>query len=432
MKILLVTMQYGRSYTQGTERYVAALSECLRERGHEVITLAGDPLRLGPRLRLGQPVPGERELLAYPTGGWMSIRGLRPGRLADLLRQIQPDVVHLNTPAHVGAGILDACRRLRIPCVVTVHDHWWVCPKGTLLRPDGTMCDGTPEWWTCIRCLGGDHPRGWVRRLASLRLPVSPLLLKMYCLRGMFRGLSFTDMCRWLWRRHYLIGRLDEAEFVLFPSRSMASVLVPRLSHRGWRVVYNGLPEPWFDSPRAARTEILTPDRLTVGYSGSLAPHKAPHLLLEAIRRLNWTKTRVRLAGAPADPVYDARLRRQAAGLNVEFTGPLTAREMPLFLRSLDVLAMTSIWPENCPYSVLEAQAAGVTVVGSRAGGVPELLADERLLFEPGSADGLAAALEFTRQHPEVGHPARVTTAKEMTDAVEKVYRDARARVIGR
>ena len=76
-------------------------------------------------------------------------------------------------------------------------------------------------------------------------------------------------------------------------------------------------------------------------------------------------------------------------------------------------------------YAVIEAQAAGVTVVGSRAGGVIEMIRDERLLFEPGSARGLASTLEFARQHPEAGRPARVPTAEEMTDAVEGVYGQA-------
>ena len=423
MNILMVTMQYGYAYTQGTERYVAMLSECLRERGHQVTILGGDPLGTRPKAQLGNPVPGEPNMLAYPTRGWMSIQGLPPKQLDTLLRRICPDIVHLNTPAHVGIGIMAACKRVGIPCIVTVHDYWWVCPKGTLLQPDGAICDGRPGWSTCIRCLAADHPRRWVRRLANLTSVVSPLLLKMYCTRAMFRGMSIPDMWRWLYRRKYLIRQLDLANYIVFPSKAIAQVTAAYLSHRRWRVIPNGLTRIWFDNPRVDNSEAKPPEALTIGYSGALAAHKAPHLLLDAVRLLGWKRTHVRLAGSPADIAYDSRLRQAAEGLSVEFVGRLTADEMPAFLRSLDMLAMTSVWPENCPYSVLEAQAAGVAVVGSRAGGVVEMISDKRLLFEPGSSEGLAAAIDFARKNPQAGRSAKPSTAEQMTDAVEEIYR---------
>ena len=59
---------------------------------------------------------------------------------------------------------------------------------------------------------------------------------------------------------------------------------------------------------------------------------------------------------------YAERLKSASEGLNVEFVGRLDPEQMPAFLRGLDVLAITSVWPENCPYVVLETQAAGVAV----------------------------------------------------------------------
>ncbi|HSW46852.1 MAG TPA: glycosyltransferase, partial [Phycisphaerae bacterium] len=288
MKILQVTMQFGRSYTQGTERYVATLSDTLRARGHEVQVLAGDPLRLGPKQKLGEPVAGENCLLYYPTRGWMTVLGLRPGRLAARLREHRPDIVHLNTPAHIGVGMMIACNRLGIPCVVTVHDYWWVCPKGTLLRPDGALCDGTPGWATCVRCMAGDHPRGWVRKLAAVPVLSAWLLMKLFSARAMCRGMTMADGWRWMWRRWFLIRQLDLADFAIFPSKAMAMGVASRLSHRRWKVIPNGLPAEWFENPRPPATAVKPPEELTIGYAGALAPHKAPHLLLEAVRLLGW------------------------------------------------------------------------------------------------------------------------------------------------
>jgi glycosyltransferase involved in cell wall biosynthesis len=249
------------------------------------------------------------------------------------------------------------------------------------------------------------------------------ILVKLFMMRAALRGLGLADMYRWLWRRRALIGRLDRADFVIFPSKAVAMTIASRLSHDRWRIMRNGLSKEWFDNPRPPAGKVNEPADLVVGFAGAMSPHKGPHVLLEALKQLGWRQTRVRLAGPICDQAYAARLRSLAEGLNVEFTGSLPSDRMPAFLRSLDVLAMTSLWPENCPYTVLEAQAANVQVVGSRAGGVTELIADERLLFEPGSAEGLASALDHARRHPDAGRQTHVPTADEMTEAVERIYR---------
>ena len=104
---------------------------------------------------------------------------------------------------------------------------------------------------------------------------------------------------------------------------------------------------------------------------------------------------------------------------------------MPEFLRSLDVLALTSLWPENLPFSMLEAQAAGVPVVAADVAGVSDQITDARLRFEPGSVEGLATALSFVRESPGAIATPKVHTAQEMTDATLAVYRQALAHAGG-
>ncbi len=415
----------GRSYNQGAERYVDSLGECLAQRGHRVSYLAGDPLRLDRPMRLGEVVDAGRNLLAYPSRGWMTVVGTAPGKVRRWLGEHAPDLVHVSGAAHVGAGIMMASRQLGLPVVVTVHDCWWICPQSTLLPPDGAVCDGTCDWAKCVRCILGGNPRRWARGLARLPKSLAGLGLAACYARAAMQGMTAADMARWPLRRRILLSCLEASRCIIFPSQAISRVLAPRISHQRWRVIPNGLPREWFDDPRPAATAAIPADRLTVGYAGVLAPHKAPHLLLEAVRQLGWRDTTVRLAGPPSDPTYWRRLQETAAGLKVEFVGPLPAARMPAFLRGLDMLAVPSVWPENYPYVVLEAQAAGVPVVASRIGGMVEQVADERQLFEPGSVEGLAGAMEHVRRCPEACRSGNVATIEQMTDAVEDVYRQA-------
>lgn len=477
MKILFVTMQYGGAYRQGTERYIRTLGDALRDRGHEVGHLVGDPLNVhaevlasdpvetgdasamdrpgagaatgqdvsaarasrgspgkasscerggrSPRPRaLGDPIASEDGVHAYPTRGWMTVRGFSPRRLVRWLRRHRPDVVHLNHPAHIGVGVVEACRRLGIPVVVTVHDHWWTCPKATLLRPDGSVCDGTPGWSECIRCIAADHHRPVVRRMARLPVMLSPLTVTLYFARALARGMGPADMVRWLGRRPFLAAALNAADHLIFPSRAMGQQVTPALRHDRWRVIPNGLPASSFrDRPPARPAPLRRPPHdLTIGYAGALLPHKAPDLLMEAVRQLGWHDTRIRLAGPTVEPPYLERLRHAARGLKAEFCGRIHPERMPDFLADLDLLVVPSTCPENSPYVVIEAHAVGVAVIASRIGGLIEQVGDERMLFEPGDVGALAACLRdwAGREAPPELPP--VPTVERMAEAVIDVY----------
>lgn len=135
---------------------------------------------------------------------------------------------------------------------------------------------------------------------------------------------------------------------------------------------------------------------------------KAPHVLLEAFRRLPAGAASVDLLGAPSDYHGDASYRGVLEPLlklpGVNLRGPQSRERVPEALRSLDVLVVPSVWPETSPLVIREAFLTGVPVVASNIGGIPELIEVERngLLFEPGDVDGLARALRRLAEEPDL------------------------------
>jgi glycosyltransferase involved in cell wall biosynthesis len=141
------------------------------------------------------------------------------------------------------------------------------------------------------------------------------------------------------------------------------------------------------------------PDEPIIGVVGRVDPEKGIGTVLQAMTMLDVPARRSHLAvvGATArdDGTYEAELRAEAAsklGNRCRFVGPVD--EVPVVLRSLDVLVNASA-SEPFGLSVLEAQACGVPVVGTRSGGIPEFVIDGEtgLLVAPGRADALAAGL---------------------------------------
>jgi glycosyltransferase involved in cell wall biosynthesis len=83
---------------------------------------------------------------------------------------------------------------------------------------------------------------------------------------------------------------------------------------------------------------------------------------------------------------------------------------------------MPSVWPENLPIVVLEAQAVGTPVMASRIDGVTESV-PERMLFEAGSATAMDRKLEAWARDPIQPPPLQpVSTAEAMVERTLDVY----------
>ena len=125
------------------------------------------------------------------------------------------------------------------------------------------------------------------------------------------------------------------------------------------------------------------------------------------------------------DGAEAAALRALAAELGVRdrvrFLG-LQPRVEP-YMQAADAFVCPSLWAEAAGLVNLEAQACGLPVLASRIGGIPEYVADGRtgVLFPPGDAEGLAAAVRRLLDHPdrlrEMGREARESAVTRFSTA---------------
>jgi glycosyltransferase involved in cell wall biosynthesis len=129
----------------------------------------------------------------------------------------------------------------------------------------------------------------------------------------------------------------------------------------------------------------------TFGFLGRLVPEKGVGPLLDACRAMATAGWQLKIAGkAPKD---DSFLRERMQGLPVELLGFVNPGE---FLRSIDVLVVPSVWLEPFGLTIVEAYAAGVTVIGSSIAGVAEIIGsvDPGALFPPDDAAALARKMD--------------------------------------
>jgi glycosyltransferase involved in cell wall biosynthesis len=134
---------------------------------------------------------------------------------------------------------------------------------------------------------------------------------------------------------------------------------------------------------------------VTIGTVCALRAEKRVDLLLDAFARLRNEGIDARLVVVGSGPMGEA-LERQRRALGIEAVSHFepTTSAVADWMRRIDVFALTSE-TESFPNALLEAMACGCCVIGSRVGGVPELIRDREtgVLVPPGDAGALADAL---------------------------------------
>jgi glycosyltransferase involved in cell wall biosynthesis len=222
-----------------------------------------------------------------------------------------------------------------------------------------------------------------------------------------------------------LLGRTDLA---LFESGYAKSVFERKIGKpRGLiRVVHNGLRPAEFE-PVAADSgagELL--------FVGELRKLKGVDVLIEAIALLKAQGEIVRavIVGNGADrDAFVALADAKGVAAQVAFPGAMPARAA--FARGR--LLVVPSRAESLPYVVLEGIAAGLPVIATNVGGIPEIFGEDAgRLIPPADAAALAAAIRRYRTETGGGEitslRARVSglfTVSAMTGGILEAYRDA-------
>jgi len=159
----------------------------------------------------------------------------------------------------------------------------------------------------------------------------------------------------------------------------------------------NGVaPELWQTEGGKLKTELqLDEDAEVALFVGRLHHQKGPDVLLDAAKLLYPQRQRLHFVFVGDGPLAD-RLQRQAKAANLAQTVHFLGRrdDLPYLMADANLLVLPSRW-EGMPNVVLEAMAAGKPVVGSSAGGAPEVVigGETGLLVPPDDPQALADAV---------------------------------------
>jgi len=297
-------------------------------------------------------------------------RGRAVRALAELLRRERIDLLHAHLYHANLIGRL-AARRVGIPCVVSIHN--------TYTRPKWHR--RLVNWWLARR-----HTDAIIAGSEEIR----------------------RDILRYDHVRPELVQVIPNAVDL---SRSASAL-----------------------TREAARERLgLAAEAYVLGTVGRLEEQKGHRFLLDALDQLRTQGLDVvlLLVGGGRE---EAPLREQAArlalGERVRFLG--MRDDLGDLFRAMDLFVMPSLW-EGLSLAMLSAMAAGLPVVATHVGGVPEVLGDDErgFVLPPGDAAALAERIAWCHAHPDATALAGIAGAAHvranysdaaMVKRVEAVY----------
>lgn len=242
-----------------------------------------------------------------------------------------------------------------------------------------------------------------------------------------------------------LLYRLSDR--ILVPSGASKRLIMQTegIPARRLSVLYNGVDSTAFatgtDSACVRRELGLPDDAMLVGTVGRLSQEKGGvDLLIRAMSHLQRDNPRLRLI-VVGDGLLRPGLEKLSAEIDagVLFTG--TRNDVPRLLGAMDIFVLPSL-KEAMPVALLEAMAAGLPVVATNVGGIPEIVrsGETGILIPPGDEESLRSALAEIIADPagrralgEAGraHVQAHFSVDAMVHRVERLYEELARRKMG-
>jgi len=373
MKILLVNKFF---YLRGgAERAFFDTAELLKSRGHKTIFFS-------------MKHPNNRESsfsehfvspvdFNQMSGFWNKIKAAgrilysieSQKKIRKLLEQEKPKLVHLhNIHSQISPSILYAIKKYNLPVIMTLHDYKLICPVYTFLR-EGKLCE---------KCTGQNYYHCLTQKCSKDSYVKSLInTLEMYF-------------------HHQLLHIYNLVDIFICPSRFMQN----KISQAGYKIKSHYLPN--FIYPDKF-VPSYTGEKETLVYFGRLSKEKGLFTLLKAVKN---TDIKIKLIG-DGPLKNDLKQKVKQEGLkNVILTGYQSGKELYDHIKKSWAAVLPSLWYENNPRMILESFALGKPLIGSRIGGIPELVIDEKtgFTFQPGSSEDLRNKILYLTRNPDKIH----------------------------
>jgi glycosyltransferase involved in cell wall biosynthesis len=304
-------------------------------------------------------------------------------RFSELIREIKPDVAHIGHLNHLSTGILDELDRRNIPTLFTLHDFWLMCPRGQFLQRN---FDGENLYKLC-------HKQGDAKCVESC--------YKMYQ-SGIDSERDKNQWEGWINQRMKVTKEaVNKIDLFHAPSKYIMNHFIDNFSVPKDKIFYldYGFPTHYLKPETHLESEIFT-----FGYIGTHIAAKGINLLIKAFQKVKG-KAILKIYGKELGQSTIA-LQELAKGCSnrVEFCGEYINHNLAKdIFNKVHAIVVPSIWAENSPLVIHEAQACHIPVITANYGGMKEYVHHNinGILFKHRDIESLSEALQYAIDNPD-------------------------------
>jgi len=376
MRILFISEYYPPIIMGGGEINLAQIAQELARQKHEIIVLTS----YFPTLATEEVVQGVTILRKLKTGMKTSTLGGNFQRRFFFPRSIRreahkvittqnPDIIHF-----IGTSIIAApeIKKYHQKLFATIESYPTLCPKGDRLYHGKKECIITCTAKEFVFCQQESQEIGKMKNKWYLKY--NPLFLA-YTYHYYTKLNTALSSCT-------LISISKYVQQLLLQQNHQSTIIPNILDVDAFACVKKKNQE------RSAEKENKKPQIL---YLGSLIQSKGPKILLEALKGID---CRCDLYGE-GNLKSELQEYIEKNNLDAEIHPPVPYDRIPELYAQTDIVVFPSIWPEPFGRIVIEAQAAGKIIIGSRVGAIGEtVLPSGGILVKPGNHPELRQAIK--------------------------------------
>lgn len=360
MKVLMINkFLYPKG---GAETYTFSVGRILEEHGHKVQYFG---LRNEKNI-VGNTVDALVNDMDFSSGVMKNLKAPlrivynRQSRkeIRKVLEDFQPDIVHLNNiQFHLTPSIIleteEWRKRNKKKCkiVYTAHDYQLVCPSHGMFDVNVKPCE---------LCLDGKYIH----------------CFRTKCLKNSKIKSFLGTIDGYFWKYNHAYSYVD---VIVCCSQFLKEKLDTQPQFRGKTITLHNFKDivPLVDIKK--KDYILE--------FGKLCKEKGTETLIEVAKSM--PNQKFVFVG------YGSAVELMDGITNVQYLGFKGGDELYRLIAEAKISVCPSEWYENCPFSVIESISLGTPVVGSRIGGIPELIVEGKTgeLFEAGNADELKCSI---------------------------------------
>jgi glycosyltransferase involved in cell wall biosynthesis len=437
MRVVYLTQNFPPRELGGADLITYQIADGVRRLGHEPFVICADKIddTLVPTGQIHESFEPYDNLPVWRLSfNWKSMQdpywnlyGINhavESTIIERLSKINPQVVHVTSCNNLSAAVLTAPRKAKIPVLFTLTGKWELCPIGTLLKDDLSICAGHQPGLVCLECMFGRTKAHKV--LGLFPAPMSRIITRILhsvSLKKVPNGLNFVEAIE---RRNNLLGEvLNQVDVIDSPSYCHMNIFSSSgLIHKR-NIIYN--PHGFPLSIAGVGQTKTESDKIRFAFTGQIVPHKGLDILIRAFRRLPADlPVELHIFG---DPQKDPRCShyKELAGNDhrIYWHGPYRHDGLGKVLASVDVVVVPSNCVENSPLTIAEAFASGTPVIGSNTCGVVEHIQNgvDGLVFKRGDELDLADKLQRIATEPDLLKQLRsgVQMPRSLEDYVSQI-----------